>query len=106
MLSQYLFVVGAITLLLAFIATVAATTLRAVGRRAAQPVVGSDGLRLAGAMAAVGGAGAGTVTIDTDSGDARQPGATADGIGHGLLWATLIMLGSSMAIRARNGANA
>ena len=27
-------------------------------------------------------------------------GATADGIGHGLLWATLIMLGSSMAIRA------
>jgi cytochrome c-type biogenesis protein CcsB len=99
-ISQYLFVVGAITLLLAFIATVAATTLRAVGRRATQPVVASDGLRLAGATAAVGGPGPGTVTVDTDTVGARVPGATADGIGHGLLWASLIMLASSMAIRA------
>jgi hypothetical protein len=78
-ISQYLFIVGAITLLLAFIATLAATTLRAIGRRATPTVATPEGLRLAGA----GGGGSQTVTLDATIGDPRQPGATADGIGHG-----------------------
>jgi cytochrome c-type biogenesis protein CcsB len=95
--SQYLFVVGAITLLLAFVATLAATTLRAIGRRAARTVSAPEGLRLAGAGVA---GGSPTVTVDADTSDTRPPGMTADGIGHGLLWASLILLGTSMAIRA------
>jgi cytochrome c-type biogenesis protein CcsB len=94
-LSQYLSIVGAITLLLGFVAMVAATTLRAVGRRA-QAVVAPDGMRLAGVGS--------TVTLSGDRASERESGrsgaATAGGIGHGLLWASAASLVAGMATRA------
>src|SRR5688572_28992160 len=97
--SQYLFVVASITLLLAFVATIAATTLRALGRRTAA-VAAPDGVRLAGATVTVASSGMSGSSRGSLGSDARQPGATAEGIGHGLLWASLILLAASMTGRA------
>src|SRR5688572_20258855 len=96
--SQYLFVVASITLLLAFVATIAATTLRAVGRRTAI-VAAPERMHLASAAVSVA-AGAPSTSGSPLGAAARQPGATADGIGHGLLWASLILIAASMAARA------
>ena len=87
-LSQYLFVAGALLLLFAFITSVAATTMLAVGRRA----IATAGLATAGP------AGAAPSLEDgppTDSGDDALAG-----ISHGLVWASFLLIVGSLATRA------
>ncbi|HZW00957.1 MAG TPA: c-type cytochrome biogenesis protein CcsB [Candidatus Deferrimicrobium sp.] len=87
-ISQYLFVSGALLLLFAFVAAVAFTTLLAVGRRAAAGLV----------------AGTSPVATATLAGGTRLadvPGAqTLSAIGHGLTWASFLLLSGSLATRA------
>jgi cytochrome c-type biogenesis protein CcsB len=107
-LSQYLFVVAAITLLLSFMAHVAHTTLLAVGRRAAEALA-ATGPQLAAApagpwAAAIPGtarrdAGPGSPGTATSTGDAPL-GGTVAGIAHGLTWATFVLLVASLGVRA------
>jgi cytochrome c-type biogenesis protein CcsB len=82
-LSQYLFVAGALLLLFAFMAAVASTTLLALGRRA------SASLATGGDVALPGGA----IAAGAGRGDSRA-------IGHGLTWASFILLSASLATRA------
>jgi cytochrome c-type biogenesis protein CcsB len=96
-LSQYLFVTGAILLLLAFVTAVATTTLLAAGRRtiAARPAaVATSSLTPAAALA---GATSGVVTSMRGSG---QASATAAAIAHGLTWVSFVLLAASLASRA------
>ena len=109
--SQYLFVTGAILLLLAFMAATAHTTLLATGRRsltalrigAAEPMVAS-GLTGTGAGAVVAApatqlsAGAPGVTVA--GAQAAISTTTAGAIGHGLTWASFLLLAGSLATRA------
>ncbi len=91
-LSQYLFVVGALLLLFAFVSSVAATTLLAVGRRTAA-VATAGAPRLAPA-------GAGEVAL-LAAAPAPLPGAaTAGALAHGLTWATFLALAGSLLARA------
>jgi cytochrome c-type biogenesis protein CcsB len=76
--SQYLVITGSLLLLLAFVAAVAHATLLATGRRPALALAGVDG----GNVALPGGA------------------RTAAAIGHGLTWASLLLLGAGLAMRA------
>jgi len=91
-LSQYLFVIGALLLLLAFVASVAYTTMLALGRRATAAVssqaprlafAGSDGS--APAVAAV---------------PAPLPGSdTLGALAHGLTWASFLTMAGSLLAR-------
>ncbi len=90
-LSQYLFVSGALLLLFAFVTAVAFTTLLATTRQplATQP--------------AVAGLGVGASRAQPD-GPVRprdvQGAGTLAAIGHGLTWASLLLLAGSLATRA------
>jgi cytochrome c-type biogenesis protein CcsB len=90
-LSQYLFVMGALLLSFAFVLGVAHTALLAAGRRA----VAASGMSLA--------------TVGTTAGDvtSRSGGlpplagvATLAGIGHGLTWASFLLMAGSLLVRA------
>jgi cytochrome c-type biogenesis protein CcsB len=97
-ISQYLFVSGALLLLFAFVSAVAFTTLLAVGRRAAAGLVAGTG-RVATSTLAT----APSMATST-AGGARLtdvPGAqTLAAIGHGLTWASFLLLSGSLATRA------
>jgi cytochrome c-type biogenesis protein CcsB len=94
--SQYLFVVGALALLLAFVLAVMHATLLALGRR---------GLALV-ARPGVATAGASTVATTGPAASGAPPGGatawvtTPGAIAHGFAWASLILLALSMATRA------
>jgi cytochrome c-type biogenesis protein CcsB len=98
--SQYLFIVGAITLLMAFASHVAHTTLMAVGRRAVG-ALGTARPRLVGAAAGPGTAsppeGAAAPTGRATPGTAS---GTVAAIAHGLTWATFLLLLASLGVRA------
>ena len=121
-LSQYLFVSGALLLLFAFVAAVAFTTLLAVGRRAAAgPVAGpalvtTSNLATASSLATVmsGIAPASSVGSGSSSAAGQAPAVAASGarlvdvpgaqtlaaIGHGLTWASFLLLSGSLVTRA------
>jgi cytochrome c-type biogenesis protein CcsB len=88
--SFYLLVAGALTLVLAFVAHVVATTLAAETVRAPRAAVG---LRAAAAT------GAGDVTLGGGSAPVLTPGAVG-GVGIGLAWGAWALLGLSMLLRA------
>jgi cytochrome c-type biogenesis protein CcsB len=91
-LSQYLFVSGALLLLFAFVAAIALTTLLATGRRTVAGFAASQ-------SALAGPAPTGTATGRADGLDI--PGAaTLAAIGHGLTWASFLLLAGSLASRA------
>jgi cytochrome c-type biogenesis protein CcsB len=89
--SLYLFSIGAITLLIAFVLDVVHTTLLAVGRRSATVAIGRQ---LAGATTA------GTVTATATVAVPGSQATTAGSIGHAFTWVAFIAFVSSMAIRA------
>jgi cytochrome c-type biogenesis protein CcsB len=96
-LSQYLFITGAILLLLAFMTAVAYTTLLAAGRRAlvASPTsVAAGSLTPASAMT---GATGGVVTSGRGG---HQTSDTAAAIAHGITWVSFVLLVASLASRA------
>jgi len=95
-LSQYLFVTGALLLLFAFVADIAYTTLLAVGRRVVTATTMTAGaLRLAPAGPDMDGTGTSTQA------QAPAPGASSAGaIGHGLTWASFLLMGGSLLARA------
>jgi cytochrome c-type biogenesis protein CcsB len=76
-LSQYLVISGSLLLLLAFVTAVAYATLLA-GRRPSMALTSVDGV---------------VTTVTSGAG-------TAGGIAHGLTWASLLLLGASLATRA------
>jgi cytochrome c-type biogenesis protein CcsB len=92
-LSQYLFVVGALLLLFAFVASVAYTTVLAVGRRTTATVaVATSRLATAGPAGAA-------PTLATEP--TLLPGAqTLGGLAQGLTWATFLALAGSLLARA------
>jgi cytochrome c-type biogenesis protein CcsB len=94
-LSQYLFVLGAITLLIAFVLSVAHTTLLAVVRRAAG-TVRATGLAYGGA----GADSAGTVTVDRPAEAGPLAGTTPGSLAHAFTWVSLVLMALSMATRA------
>lgn len=83
--SQYLFVTGALLLLFAFMAAVALTTWLALGRRAAAVATG----------ALVSGTRTAPDAVVPDSG-----ATTLAAIGHGLAWASFLLMAASLAARA------
>jgi len=96
-LSQYLFVMGALLLLLAFILAVAYTTLLAVGQRAlATAGGGTPQLATAGPAGAAPGVAPGV----TATGAPLPGAATVAAIGHGLTWACFLLMGGSLLARA------
>ncbi|MEA2027281.1 MAG: c-type cytochrome biogenesis protein CcsB [Chloroflexota bacterium] len=96
-LSQYLFVTGALLLLLAFILAVAYTTLLAVGQRArATAAGGMPQLATAGPV----GATPGVAPSVTATGTPLPGAATVAAIGHGLTWASFLLMGGSLLARA------
>jgi cytochrome c-type biogenesis protein CcsB len=91
-LSQYLFVMGALLLLLAFVVGVAHTTLLAVGRRnLALAASGAPRLATAGASDRVQGLAAA---------EPPDTAMTAGAIGHGLTWASFLLMAGSLMARA------
>jgi cytochrome c-type biogenesis protein CcsB len=116
-LSQYLFVSGALTLLMAFVASVAYTTLlamgwrshavarsgsAALGIRALEPAITTSGAGVAGDLPAI------TAGVpsprDPDRASAMvvrdiHTGATMAGLAHGLTWATCLLLAASLLAR-------
>lgn len=100
-LSQYLFVTGALLLLLAFVLAVAYTTLLAVGRRVVATAPGSVQLAGAGAdasgpsLAATASSVGGVPTASPISG-----APTIGAISHGLTWASFLLLAGSLLTRA------
>lgn len=90
-LSNYLFITGALTLLMAFIAGVAYTALLAAGRRV--PVGASGTAQLAAAI--------GNVDIPSGGGlaSAQEHGRSLSGIGHGLAWASFLLMAGSLITR-------
>ena len=90
-LSQYLFVSGALLLLFAFVAAVAFTTLLAVGRRAAAGLVAGTSAR--------GDRDPGLAPSASLGGQSRAL-STLAAIGHGLTWASFLLLSGSLATRA------
>jgi cytochrome c-type biogenesis protein CcsB len=92
-LSQYLFVVGALLLLFAFVASVAYTTMLAVGRRATATVTAATPR-----LATAGPDGAAPALA---SAPARLPGAhTLGALAHGLTWASFLAMAGSLLARA------
>ena len=89
-LSNYLFITGALTLLMAFVAGVAYTAVLAGGRRVRVSVAGTP--QLAGAS--------GSTTIPAGDGPTTDPGHSLAGIGHGLAWASFLLLAGSLLSRA------
>jgi cytochrome c-type biogenesis protein CcsB len=90
-LSQYLFVSGALLLLFAFVAAVALTTLLATARQALATQPAAAGV-VAGAPVAQ--------TVRPVRPRDVQGAATLAAIGHGLTWASLLLLAGSLATRA------
>ncbi len=90
-LSQYLFVTGALLLLFAFVLAVAYTTWLAVGRRSVVAVTATQP-RLAAA-------GAGSSSPPTAPA-ALPGGSTVEAIGHGLTWASFLLMAASLLVRA------
>ena len=90
-LSQYLFVTGALLLLFAFVLAVAYTTWLAVGRRSVVAVAATQP-RLAAA-------GAGTPSTAPVPA-ALAGGSTVEAIGHGLTWASFLLMAASLLVRA------
>ncbi len=92
-LSQYLFVMGALLLLFAFILAVAYTTLLAVGHRTvATGIGGTPQLATAGPAAAA---------PSVAATGAPLPGATTvAAIDHGLVWASFLLMSGSLLARA------
>jgi len=96
--SQYLFVSGAILLLFAFVAATAYTTWLATGRRTLRA---TPDLAIAVSLAGAGaGAGARAPGSAPSSASAISAAATAGGIGHGITWASFLLLAASLAARA------
>jgi len=98
-LSIYLFVLGGVTLSLAFVLDVMHTTALAVGRR--------DMRMVAPALAGVGAAGSGVGAATLSSGRAAAGGplsyrteTRAGSIGHAFTWVAFLALVGSLAIRA------
>jgi cytochrome c-type biogenesis protein CcsB len=90
-LSQYLFVAGALLLAFGFVASVAYTTLLAVGRRA---TVAATGTRLATA-------GPHEAAPALEAPSLTLPGAATTGaLVHGLTWASFLLMAASLAARA------
>ncbi|CAN5838627.1 hypothetical protein BH23CHL8_BH23CHL8_15800 [soil metagenome] len=104
-LSQYLFIVAAITLLMAFMGHVVHTTLLAVGRRAAEALATRTS-RLVGAAvgpgtgAIPGALGPGGGRDLSGAGAAAAGHGTAAAIAHGSTWATFVLLLASLGVRA------
>ena len=90
-LSQFLFVTGALLLLFAFVLAGAYTTWLAVGRRSVVAVAATQP-RLAVA-------GAGSSSAPPAS-TALAGGSTVEGIGHGLTWASFLLMAASLLVRA------
>ena len=92
-LSQYLFVVGALLLLFAFVLSVGYTTLLAVGRRATAAVTaGVPRLAAAGPGQAA--------PVLTAAPTPLQGAATAGALAYGLTWAAFLALAGSLLARA------
>jgi cytochrome c-type biogenesis protein CcsB len=91
-LSQYLFVLGAITLLMAFVLAVSHVTLLAMARRAGAPV--RQQLAFEGA-AAVMGTGPAPATPGASS-----AGTTPGSLAHAFTWVSLVLIALSLATRA------
>jgi cytochrome c-type biogenesis protein CcsB len=83
---------GALLLLMGFVLAIAYTTLLAVGRRAAPVSSGSS--RLAGV-----GAGAADVTVSTSTAPSGPGAETVGSIGHGLAWASVLLMAGSLLTR-------
>jgi cytochrome c-type biogenesis protein CcsB len=106
-LSQYLFVSGALLLLFAFVVAVAATTLLALGRRAAGLALAPASLgspALAGATGSLSGSlPAGMASrpgVSARANVAELPGtSTLRAIAHGLTWAAFLLLAGSLLAR-------
>jgi len=104
-LSQYLFVTGALLLLFAFMVAVACTTWLALGRRASVALAAGNVVtarspqpQLVGAAQLGSGPGqpaGGVVTTAQDGGL-----VTLGAIGHGLVWASFVLMLGSLAARA------
>ncbi|MFV2062422.1 MAG: c-type cytochrome biogenesis protein CcsB [Chloroflexota bacterium] len=92
-LAQYLFVMGALLLLMSFMLGIAYTTLQAVGRKAALAVSGAP-QRLAGAGA--GATSLGTTTSELPSGPSVQ---TVGAVALGLTWASFLLMAGSLLLR-------
>ena len=92
-LSQSLFVGGALLLPVAFVLSVAYTTLLAVGRRATA-TVGAAGPRLAAAVPD------GAAAAIASTGTPLPGAATVGALAHGLTWTTFLALAGSLAARA------
>jgi cytochrome c-type biogenesis protein CcsB len=88
-LSNYLFITGALTLLMGFIAGVVYTAMLASGRRVSASITSAH--RLAGAT--------GTTTVIAGATPAGDQGHTLTGIGHGLVWASFLLMASSLIVR-------
>jgi cytochrome c-type biogenesis protein CcsB len=92
--SQYLFITGALLLLFAFVTDIAYTTLLAVGRRAVH-IMPSSAPQLVAAGPSPAPAGR------SSAAPAPTPGAsTAGAIGHGLTWASFLLMAGSLLTRA------
>ena len=89
-LSQYLFVMGGLLLLFAFVLGVAYTTLLATSRRTA-PAIGGQ---LATAAVGAGDSGASGVTL------AAPGAATAGALSYGLTWASFVLMAGGLLTRA------
>ncbi len=88
-LSQYLFVMGALLLLFAFVLAISYTTLLAAGRRVLATAGSTQRLATAGPPI-------GTPAIN----GAPLPGAiTVSSIGHGFTWASFILMAASLLAR-------
>jgi cytochrome c-type biogenesis protein CcsB len=90
--SQYLFVMGALLLLMAFVMAIAYTTMLALSRRAS-PSLGASTPQLAGATASA------SVSAGGGPGPAGIPTDTVSSVGQGLTWAAFLLLGGSLLIR-------
>jgi cytochrome c-type biogenesis protein CcsB len=100
-LSYYLIDVGSVTLAIGFILLVIHTSLLAAGRRAV--------LAPAGATRGVAGMSAGTSTLALGSGGGRPmlgrlatlgDGTAAGGVGQAFVWASFVLIGLGMLVRA------
>ena len=101
--SLYLFSIGAIGLVVAFVLDVVHTTLLAVGRRRA-PVAASGGLMATpGGLVPAAVGGSATVSVSGTGGEGGslpyQTQTTAGSLGHAFTWLTFICFALSLAIR-------
>ena len=92
-LTGYLFVVGALLLLLAFVLGIAYTTLLAVGRRTSPMIMG-------GAPELATATSGSTAVTAASTGPSTLPGETVGAVAQGITWAAFLMLGGSLLTRA------